>query len=233
MDAACGRMPRRRLPAKIRRSPKRSDWCVQLRLGCTIRRRIPRFRLRARGLTDSPSQAGSGDGVGTDAFVALLVQHRHTLYAFIAKQLVNPADVEEVFQKTSIVLWNKMEHFDADGSFFHWACGIAFNEVRNFLKVQRRSKLHFDAELVELLAEEAAAESELTESRLAALRECMSALSSRQQEILRLCYMGDDSISDVAKCMGRERTALYKQLARLKRKLLDCIQRRIISGAAS
>ncbi|MBC8290257.1 MAG: sigma-70 family RNA polymerase sigma factor [Planctomycetes bacterium] len=155
------------------------------------------------------------------------MEHRHRVYAFISKQLVNPADVEDVFQKTSVVLWKKMEQFDTDGSFFHWACGVAFNEVRNFLTVQRRSKLHFDLDLVELLAQEAADESELTESRLAALGECMPKLSDRQQEILRRCYMGTDTITQVAEGLGRERTALYKQLSRLKEKLQDCMRRRL------
>lgn len=163
----------------------------------------------------------------TDAFVTLLMEHRHRLYAFIAKQLVNSADVEDVFQKTSVVLWKKMVQFDPSGSFFHWACGIAFNEVRNFLRVRSRSKLHFDDDLIQLLAKEAKEEEQLTESRLSALQDCMSGLSSRQQDILRHCYMGSDSITDVAKGLGRERTALYKQLARLKEKLLACIQQRL------
>ncbi|EMI17704.1 RNA polymerase sigma-70 ECF-like, Rhodopirellula baltica [Rhodopirellula maiorica SM1] len=155
------------------------------------------------------------------------MEHRHRIYAFISKQLVNPADVEDVFQKTSVVLWKKMEQFDHDGSFFHWACGIAFHEVLNFLKAQRRSKLHFDSELMHLLAQEAAEEEELTQSRLTALRHCMSLLSERQQQILRRCYMGTDSITEVAEGLGRQRTALYKQLARLKQKLLGCIQKRV------
>lgn len=176
--------------------------------------------------TPSEQSEASDDDV-TDIFVKLLMEHRHRIYAFISKQLVNPADVEDVFQKTSVVLWKKMRQFDHDGSFFHWACGIAFHEVLNHLKRQRRSRLHFDIELVQLLAEEAAQEDALTESRLAALRHCMSSLSDRQQQILRRCYMGTDSITEVAEGLGRQRTALYKQLARLKAKLLDCIQHRI------
>ncbi|XZE22416.1 sigma-70 family RNA polymerase sigma factor [Pirellulaceae bacterium SH449] len=171
---------------------------------------------------------------GTAAFMALLMEHRHRLYALIAKQLVNPADVEDVFQKTSIVLWKKMQDFDAQGSFFHWACGIAFNEVRNFLTVQRRSRLHFDVELVELMAREAAEEESLSESRLDALRHCLSELSERQQLILQQCYAGTESITEVAQQLGCERTALYKQLARLREKLLACIRLRIArEGAAS
>jgi len=174
----------------------------------------------------------ASDDATTDAFVVQLMEHRHRLYAFIAKQLVNPADVEDVFQKTSIVLWRKMREFEAGGSFFHWACGVAYNEVRNFVTVQRRNRLQFDADLVELLAEEAEAEAELSEARLSALRECMARLSARQQEILRRCYMGSTTITEVAQGLGRERTALYKQLARLKQKLLDCIRLRLAREGA-
>lgn len=183
-------------------------------------------------LTSRNVQPDADDG--TAAFMALLMEHRHRLYAFIAKQLVNPADVEDVFQKTSIVLWKKMSVFDPNGSFFYWACGIAFNEVRNFLTVQRRSRLHFDLELVELLAQEAAEEESLSESRLEALRICLRELSERQQLILQQCYAGTESITEVAQQLGRERTALYKQLARLREKLLACIRLRITQeGAAS
>lgn len=181
---------------------------------------------------DNCTSRESDDDV-TDAFVALLMQHRHRLYAFIAKQLVHPADVEDVFQKTSIVLWKKKEQFDEGRSFFHWSCGIAFNEVRNFLTVQRRSRLHFDIDLIKLLAEEAEEEAEQSEARLAALRECMPRFPERQQEILRRCYMGSESIGDVAESLGRERTALYKQLARLKAKLLDCMRPRLAAKGAT
>jgi len=167
------------------------------------------------------------EDAATDAFVARLMEHRHRIYAFVAKQLVNPADVEDVFQRTSIVLWKKMEDFDPEGSFFHWACGIAYNEVRNFLTVQRRNRLYFDAELLELLAEEAKDEDELSEARLDALRSCMSNLSDRQREILQRCYSGAASITEVAESLGRNRGALYKQIARLREKLLDCIRIRL------
>jgi RNA polymerase sigma-70 factor (ECF subfamily) len=183
-------------------------------------------------LTSRNEQPDADDG--TAAFMALLMEHRHRLYTFIAKQLVNPADAEDVFQKTSIVLWKKMRDFDTEGSFFHWACGIAFNEVRNFLTVQRRSRLHFDVELVELMAREAAEEESLSESRLDALRHCLRELSERQQLILQQCYAGTETITEVAQQLGRERTALYKQLARLREKLLACIRLRISQeGAAS
>ena len=163
----------------------------------------------------------------TGTFMTLFLAHRHRLYAFIAKQLVNPADVEDVFQKTSLVLWKKAKRFDPNASFFHWACGIAFNEVRNFLSGQKRSKLFFDAELVELIAEEAQEEGELSDARLDALRQCMTSLSDRQRQIVQRCYAGTDNITQLAEKIGQSRGALYKQLARLREKLLLCIRRRL------
>ncbi len=173
------------------------------------------------------------DSKTSDEFMSLLMGHRHRLFAYIAKQLVNASDVEDVFQKTSVVLWKKMDQFDSDKSFFHWACGIAFNEVRNFLTVQRRDKLHFDAELVEVLAEEAAVESDQTEARLAAMRGCMSTFPEDQQDVLQRCYAGTESIAAVADKLGRERGAFYKQVARLKDKMLDCIRSKLTAEGAT
>jgi RNA polymerase sigma-70 factor (ECF subfamily) len=179
-------------------------------------------------MTESPSPSDSSrDDAATEAFVAQLMEHRHRIYAFIAKQLVNAEDVEDVFQRSSIVLWKKMGQFEPGGSFFHWACGIAFNEVRNFLTVQRRNRLYFDPELLEMMAEEAESEEELSEARLRALRGCISNLSDRQQQILHRCYAGAASITEIAESLGRNRSALYKQLARLREKLLDCIRIRL------
>ena len=174
-----------------------------------------------------PDSEDDRDLKSADAFVTLLMEHRHRLFAFILKQMVNRADAEDVFQRTSVILWKKMELFDRDGSFFHWACGIAYNEVRNFQKVKGRSRLQFDDELTALLAEEAREEEASSQMRLAALRNCMDRLPSRQQKILRQCYAGTESITAVAAGLGRERTALYKQLARLRDKLVRCIRTRL------
>ena len=174
-----------------------------------------------------PPSDQAAENAATEAFVTQLMEHRHRIYAFIAKQLVHHADVEDVFQKTSVVLWKKMHQFDSGSSFFHWACGVAYNEVRNFLTNQRRNRLYFDADLVQLLAEEAKEEKEVSEARLNALRTCMSNLSERQREILRRCYDGTTSITSIAARLGRNRGALYKQLARLREKLLDCIRVRL------
>ena len=70
-------------------------------------------------------------------------------------------------------------------------------------------------------------EAELTQARLKALDACLEKLSPRQQQILRRCYDGTSTISEVAGSLGRSRDALYKQLARLREKLSECIRGQI------
>ena len=155
-------------------------------------------------------------GDETDAFVTLIVQHRHLLYAFIAKQLVNPADTEDVFQKTSLVLWKKMDTIRSARQFLSLGLWSRFQRSAQPSTKSGRNRLHFDSDLSELLAEESMAEEELTQARLKALDACMEKLSPRQQQILRRCYDGTSTISEVAGTLGRSRDALYKQLARLR-----------------
>jgi RNA polymerase sigma-70 factor (ECF subfamily) len=169
----------------------------------------------------------TSDDAAAAAFVALLVEHRHRLFAFILKQLSHHADAEDVFQRTSLVLWKKMEDYEPGRSFFHWACGVAFNEVRNFIATERRRRPRFDSELLDLLAKEAEDEADLSDARLDALRSCVSRLPEAQRQVLELCYSDTGSISEVAATLGRHRDALYKQLERLRETLLDCIRLRL------
>lgn len=159
----------------------------------------------------------------------LLLAHRRRLTAFIAKQLVNSVDVEDVFQKTSLILWKKMDQFDPSYSFMTWACGIAFNEIRNHIRVKGRQRLYFNAELLDLMAAEAEQETELSQARMDALKACIAQLPVSQQQLIQQCYFDSDSTAHVADSKGISRGALYKQLARLRQKLLICIRGRIDS----
>ena len=163
----------------------------------------------------------------TDEFVKQLTRHRHALFAFILKQVVNATDAEDIFQQTTVVLWRKKDQFYENASFFHWACGIAYNEVRNHRRTQGRSRLYFDDDLVALIAQESQEEQTLSEARRVALNACLASLQERQQKLIQRCYIGNDSISEVAAALGQRREIVYKQLARLKKKLMSCVRSRL------
>lgn len=155
--------------------------------------------------------------------MSMLIQHRHSVFTFILKQVGNAADAEDVYQRTSLSLWKKKDAFEVGGNFYNWACGFAFNEVRNYRTRQRRNRLRFDAELAELIAAESESMAARADASLEALRGCMKQLSQRQQEILQRCFSSTESMTDVAASLDRSRGAFYKQIARLKSKLSACI----------
>jgi len=49
---------------------------------------------------------------------------------------------------------------------------------------------------------------------------------------MRRCYAETTTITEVAQALGRDRGALYKQLARLKETLLECIRLRLAAAGA-
>ena len=60
-------------------------------------------------------------GIGT------FLQHQDRVYGYIVLMLPNRHDAEDVFQQTSLILWQKWDQFDPEQDFLSWACGIARN----------------------------------------------------------------------------------------------------------
>lgn len=169
---------------------------------------------------------GMSNPVSRKAMFADLLRCDHArLYGYIHSLVRDLNDADDLFQQTTLVLWNKFETFDAERSFFNWACGVARGEVANFLRARGRQKLYFSDELNLLLVEahEAMSIDEL-EDRREALAKCMEKLRDRDRELLTQCYGGDDAIQDIAGRHGRSSSSVHNSLRRIRRALFDCIQ---------
>ena len=177
-------------------------------------------------LEPQPSPAADPDAAST-RFVGELMAHRHRIFAFIMKHVGNVADAEDLFQKTSIVLWKKMDRYDPSGSFFRWAAGVSQHEIFNFRRTRRRDRHCFSDDVLEMIGAEAMQEHDRSDSRLGALRSCVATLPEDGRRVLQACYEPQATITNVAEIMGRTRASLYKQLARLRRRLLTCIRQRL------
>jgi DNA-directed RNA polymerase specialized sigma24 family protein len=76
----------------------------------------------------------------TDAkrsFAERFLCDQHRLYGYIATLVPSRADAEDIFQETSLLLWEKWCEFDQDRDLMPWACGIAHNVVRNFWRTRQ------------------------------------------------------------------------------------------------
>jgi RNA polymerase sigma-70 factor, ECF subfamily len=161
--------------------------------------------------------------LSSDDFMERFVAAQSQMYGYIATLLPNRADADDLFQQTSLILWKKREQYDPARNFASWACGIAHNEVRNFLRQGSRRGAYLSDALMEKLADLRHSMADRVAVQLQQLAECMKKLSAEQRELLEQCYMDDQSIKAIAKQRQVEPGTLYKRLDRIRWSLMDCI----------
>ncbi|WP_197994638.1 sigma-70 family RNA polymerase sigma factor [Gimesia panareensis] len=180
--------------------------------------------------TGNPESAAAG--VPDEHFVSLLARHHNLVRGFIGTLLPHQTDAEDVFQQTCLVLWRKWKTFDATQSFAAWACGIAFYEVKNFQRVQSRDRHYFSDEVLLLIAAQQNKSLPESEQRKQALQDCIQKLDQENRKLILDCYHGQQTVQEVADQLGRSRDAIYKKLARLRVKLMECMQQSLPSAEA-
>lgn len=160
-----------------------------------------------------------------DEFARQFLENQGRLYGYIATLLVNRNDAEDVLQRTSLILWQKWDQYDPRQGFLPWARGVALNEVRNLLRRSERRNVHLSEPVLELLASEL--EDDNAELRTAALASCLEKLRRASRELLEQCYLGSEGIKAVASELGQSPAAIYMRLHRIRRQLIDCINRQV------
>lgn len=159
-----------------------------------------------------------------DQFLRLIAEHQAALHTFVRAMLPTREDASEVLQDVTVVLWQK---FETAQDFKKWAFGVARLEVLKFLQARRRDRHIFDDELVNRLADEAAAMEQRHLTQREALDGCLLKLQPTQREIVLAAYSKGTRIDDLAARRGQTPMALYKLLQRIRQALLECVRRTI------
>ena len=162
-----------------------------------------------------------------ERFLQLFAAHRDRLFAYVYSLLPHHADAEDVFQRCSVLLWRKFDQFEPNGSFLAWGCGVAFYEVKNFLRSANRNRLQFDIDLVSQLAEQRMAKERDTSPKMEALTGCIQGLKVSDRELIHHAYYDDAGLKEYAGSTGKAIQTLYNRLSILRRQLLACVQRKL------
>lgn len=157
-------------------------------------------------------------------FVRLLVAHEPHLRGFLRALLPAWDDVDEVVQQTSLVAWRKFPQFERGTNFMAWAAAIARFEALQHLRTRSRDRLVFSPEVLDLIADEAAAEPEALARERAALEKCLDKLDAISRELLHLSYQPGAKFHEVAARAGKSVQGYYKTIQRLRSRLLECIR---------
>jgi RNA polymerase sigma-70 factor, ECF subfamily len=163
-----------------------------------------------------------------DEFLRRFVRSQQDLYAYILTLVPNIADAQDILQETAVALWAKAEEYRLDEPFMPWATSFAWHQVRKFRLYQARRQRHVIAlsdEALNALAVDRAEFEASGEGREQILQQCVEKLAEEDRLLLRQRYDQKRPLREVAQDCGTEVAHLYKRLGRIRRALVDCIDR--------
>jgi RNA polymerase sigma-70 factor (ECF subfamily) len=159
-----------------------------------------------------------------EQFLDLLSRHEAQIMGFIWSISGIGPDAEDLFQQSSLLMWQKLGDYRQGSNFVAWACQIARYKALE-LSRKRKRLLLLDHEVIERLAVHHGEEDyELRLLRRRALSNCLLKLPEKDRELVESCYRGEQSIGKVAEEIGRTARSVYKSLARIRKVLLQCIR---------
>src|SRR3954471_24972030 len=89
--------------------------------------------------------------------MTLMTRHQRQIFSYIYVLVHNRSDAEDLLQETSLVICEKFNEFRDGTDFVAWACQIAYWRVRYSRQKYARSKVVFDQEIVDVVAQTASA----------------------------------------------------------------------------
>lgn len=173
------------------------------------------------------SDGPAGMPVTEDEFLGHLTAAQGALRGYLFARLRDINRLEDVLQEVRIALWRKRGSFQRERPFLGWALGVARNELLHDRRAAARSRLIFDAEILE----KAKARYEVLEPELrrrrAALRSCVERLPERSRHVVREKYLEGTPLGVLARRLGKTVGALHKLLSRVRAALAECAERRL------
>lgn len=160
----------------------------------------------------------------SQSFVNALLACQDRVYAYIIALGVAPDEAGDILQNANVVLCRQADQMPGINSFTAWACRIAYFEVLSARKRRSRDSLHFDADLLELIAEEAPRYVDKVDLYQTLLNRCLTELPDGQREILLERYSVNGSVKRIAERLGRSVHVIHQTLYRIRANLLRCVQ---------
>lgn len=169
----------------------------------------------------------------SELFVQQLTEHQNRIYGYVFSLLGDHTRAADVVQETNLVLWRKLNEYDAERPFLPWAFAIARFQVLAHLRDHRRDRLLLDEELVATLGAEVAEAATKMDEYREQLRPCLQTLTPTNRELVEHRYFRSQPIGKVAEKVDRSIGAVKVALLRIRRHLADCVEKGLQSEVLS
>lgn len=162
------------------------------------------------------------DDLQHSQFLRLFAANEAALHAFVRSLMHSRQEAEDVMQEVAVILWQKFSNAE---DFRPWAFGVVRNVVLRHLRSRARDRHVFDDDLVNRLADEAAAMEERHLTQREALTSCLQKLPAMQRDLALAAYTQGTRMDELAAQRGQTPMSLYKMLQRIRQTLLECVRR--------
>jgi len=161
------------------------------------------------------------------AFRELYCAFSRKLYAYVLRQLSDPAQAEEIVADTLYEVWKAPAKFRGESQFSTWLIGIARNKVLMHWRGRKPDADHDDvADLAEQLASDApgAFEQMAQNQRADGVRTCVDKLKADFRECVHLVFYEGMSLAEVAGVQGCPENTVKTRLFHARQKLKNCLR---------
>jgi len=171
-------------------------------------------------------QAGSAAAYG-------IVVHGYArrIRALVAKHCPPSVDTDEIAHLTFVTAYREIQQYRPGTQFFGWLASIArmllMAELKRVKRDAQNRQNYLAYETAQGLEEMAAEPSEAGEAKIHALRACTSRLSEEHRSLIQMRYADDASIAILATKLNKTLSAVKVQLYFIRKKLRDCVSRRL------
>ncbi|MBL9162772.1 MAG: sigma-70 family RNA polymerase sigma factor [Planctomycetaceae bacterium] len=162
-------------------------------------------------------------------FVELYSRYYPRLQYYLMALMPSANDAADVLQEVSLTLWKKFDTYEPNTNFYAWACKVARLQALKHRERLGKSARLIDDAILECLSDEASSDELDPAVSLDALARCLERLSERHRSLIRKRYQPGVSVSDLAFEAGCSANALSKLLGKIRRRLMDCVERTLAS----
>ncbi len=153
----------------------------------------------------------------------LLERLQPRLFGYILSLTASPTDAKDVLQESNQVILNKIGEFKRPNKFDAWAFKIAYFQSLSFLQKRKRSKISFNSELLQNIADEAESTDTRLEGKLTRLERCLSQLQDKTRAIVSAFYYENQSIKQIASERSLKTNHVAQILFRARKALFQCM----------
>jgi RNA polymerase sigma-70 factor (ECF subfamily) len=166
-------------------------------------------------------------GYEAERFVRLFDAAQSEVRRYILALVPDLDDVQEVFPETAVDLWKTFDQSDPGCPFVPWTCGVGYFQVLKFREQQSRRRRLLSLDAINQLAAERTDESAVLDDRRRAMATCLKLLSDPERLMIEQRYSRPTPVAQLSAVTGRSIATLYKALERVRRRLFECVNRRL------